>query len=840
MHRFANTLIGTQRWLRPGRLYLLGRTSNSANELAVSHKTVSRKHVAISVAAVDEGAAQNLTSRSAVIIEDLKSSKGTTLNGAALHGSKEVSGDNAEFKLGFNPEIFRLYWVPVILVYSSAAKSSQVDMLTNLRNQLEQLDIKFLADYHVQATHIVTRKRNTPKGLQALINAKYMVTNSYVDTIVAAAGSTPDTQGISLLEQDYSKHWPKPEDFVPPKGNEAIDRPPESFLPDAERQDVFKGYTFVFYDEAQHRNLMAPISSGKGKALLYNVDPQSTRADNLVQYVKTIAGETGIGEFDDGSVGPGVVVVRYVPTSGEDVEWYTRFITDVSLCLNHRAIEQSQFIEAILTKDATFLRRPLPTHSSATTNISTDPAALSTPILPPQYSTTLVLQPASAELSSQGTSGLGARGSTTRGRKPATRRFKGFDSDDDDVSVSFASQWQSGLQSGASTVPPEPDIHIPKGENQDSDDGLFVPEGPAVGVTQTISEVRSAPRRSTRPERKRPLQALVDDSLMDEIAPTAALAKRQRLENGEDPAIVENYARPESEPDQHSPISMPKQRKIKKELDVLEAARKVREQEEARLQRERDDMAQLPGDIDLLAIRQLHVVEEIPLRQRLPVPTVGSDDADSLVASGRWDPRWNGRRNFKRFRVRGDPVGRVPMRTIVSLTQVKTKDFGIGDDYWLEEHGSHRAEGHGNEEDGAKSDRHVERPGLTAAALQRATHYTIASESESDDDFLSVEDVQPIRRGQRGTAAAASSRAQSTTQLHGHGTLALASLSSTQSQPQGQPQGRTAQKRTRAQLSEAVAVEESTAKRTRATRKTITIPDSDSEEEGRFRFGRRR
>ncbi|KKF93341.1 hypothetical protein CFO_g4287 [Ceratocystis platani] len=621
-------------------------------------------------------------------------------------------------------KVQHLYWVPVILVYSFAAKSSQVDMLTNLRNQLEQLDIKFLADYHAQATHIVTRKRNTPKGLQALINGKYMVTNSYVDTIVAAAGSTSDTQGISLLEQDYSKHWPKPEDFVPPKGNEAIDRPPESFLPDAERQDVFKGYTFVFYDEAQHRNLMAPISSGKGKALLYNVDPQTTRADDLVQYVKTTAGETGIGEFDDGSVGPGVVVVRYVPTSGEDVEWYTRFITDVSLCLNHRAIEQSEFIEAILTRDATFLRRPLPADSSATTNISTDPAALSTTMLPPQHSTTLVSRPASAEPSSQGTSGLGARGSTARGRKPATRRFKGFDSDNDDVPVSFASQWQSGLQSGASTVPPEPDIHIPKDENQDSDDGLFVPEGPAAGITQTMPE------------------ALMDDSLMDEIAPTAALAKRQRLENGEDPAIVENDARPEPEPDQQSPKPMPKQRKIKKELDVLEAARKVREQEEARLQRERDDMAQLPDDIDLLAIRQLHVVEEIPLRQRLPVPPVGSD-ADSLVASGRWDPRWNGRRNFKRFRVRGDPVGRVPMRTIVSLTQVKTKDFGIGDDYWLEEHGSHRAEGHGNEEDEAQLDRDVERPGLTAAALQRATHYAIASESESDDGFLSVEDVQP-------------------------------------------------------------------------------------------------
>ncbi|KAL5600946.1 hypothetical protein BROUX41_005780 [Berkeleyomyces rouxiae] len=815
----GQTFQGRQRWLRPGRRYVFGRTSNDVNEIVVSHKTVSRKHLAISVAAVAEGAAQNLSSRSAVVLEDLGSSKGTTLDGTALKGSGEVSGERAEFKLGFNPEVFRLYWVPVVLVYSFAAKSSQVDMLTDLRSQLEQLDIKFLADYHAHATHVVTKKRNTPKGLQALINGKYIVTNAFVDTVVAAA---VDEGGISALEQDYLAHWPQPKAFVPPKGNESIDRPPEAFLPDAERQDVFKGYTFVFYDEAQHKNLLAPITNGKGKAMLYAISPQNTQPDDLVRYAKNAAGESGVGEFDDGSIGPGVVVVRYVPGRGDEVAWYTDFITSVSLRLNHRAIEQSEFIEAILTKDATFLRRPLPAESSTTTQISMGPVNLSTPVLPPQHSATLVSRSASLELSSQWT-----MASRPRGRKPAIRRFKGFDSDDDTESLapdSVASQWQPDSQSEAQIMQSGADLKPVNVGSQDSDEGMFMPEGPAVGVSQIEPEVL-VPHRPSRPERKRPLQTLMDDSLMDDIAPTAALAKRRRIENGQDLDDTSDAVKPESDPEpEEQPPPEIRPRRVKKEIDVLEVARKAREEEEARLQREKDDLAHMPEGIDLLAIRQLHVVESMPLRHRPPPPA--SNDPEALVSSGRWDPRWNGRRNFKKFRARGEAVGRAPMRLSIPLMQVKTKDFGIGDDYWLEEGGSHRV----NEDDGAdESMRQV--PGRSVARRG------VASEDESDDDdLLDITDVQPASRSQRTNTATPRAQARASDRNRESTALLV-------SQPAvAQPQRRAAQKRTQADVGggAGAAAPEPSAKRARATRQTITIPDSDSEEEGRFRFGRRR
>jgi len=80
---------------------------------------------------------------------------------------------------------------------------------------------------------------------------------------------------------------------------------------------------------------------------------------DFVGYVKGIAGEKGLGEFEDGSEGKGVVVVRFNPVKGAGTEWYSDFNRQVSLFLDHRLIEQNEFLDAILGNDASVLRRPL-------------------------------------------------------------------------------------------------------------------------------------------------------------------------------------------------------------------------------------------------------------------------------------------------------------------------------------------------------------------------------------------------------------------------------------------------------------------------------------------------
>ncbi len=99
----------------------------------------------------------------------------------------------------------------------------------------------------------------------------------------------------------------------------------------------------------------------------------------------------------------------------------------------------------------------------------------------------------------------------------------------------------------------------------------------------------------------------------------------------------------------------------------------------------------MPPDVDLAEIRRLHIVEDMEVRQGAAARRQGGgaeqDDGDGDDQTARWDPRWNGRQNFKRFRQRGAAVGRPVPKVIVPLGEVKAKDFGMGDEYWLESDG---------------------------------------------------------------------------------------------------------------------------------------------------------
>lgn len=230
---------------------------------------------------------------------------------------------------------------------------------------LEPLDIKVLVDYdHELTTHVVARKRNTSKGLQALINGKYIVDYSFLDAVRDAADEKDGLE--SLLEKDFDAYWPDALQHLPARGQEPTQRSSDAYAPDSSRQDIFDGYTFVFFEQSQFDNLLSPITNGRGKALLSQADPAKTKVEDFIRYVKNVAGEKGLGEFEDGSEGKGVVVVRYQPSKGPTLEWYSNFGRQVSLQLDHRLVEQSEFLDAILNNDASVLRKPLEIEQSGT------------------------------------------------------------------------------------------------------------------------------------------------------------------------------------------------------------------------------------------------------------------------------------------------------------------------------------------------------------------------------------------------------------------------------------------------------------------------------------------
>jgi hypothetical protein len=344
------------------------------------------------------------------------------------------------------------------------------------------------------------------------------------------------------------------------------------------------------------------------------------------------------------------------------------------------------------------------------------------------------------------------------------RRFAGFATDDEDDSVL------------------EPSIPSAQGQNPSlqEEDGLFVSQD------QSFPEESQAVSRRTRSD------------LLDGMAEGSERYKRQKVAHGI------NSGPPSPEPERPAPTAEPK-KKAKKSYDIMETAAQKKREEEARARAEEEDLARLPDDVDLAKIRSLNIVEEMPLRQT----TTSSNTREQDVASGRWKPEWNGMQNFKKFRKRGAAAGRAPARVIVSLTQVKTKEFGLGDDYWLEDE-STQPQQQASKAPSEQNSSHSQSNRLKTGTSRRDR---VVEEGDDDgDDIVAAEaDSLPDIRDIRPAASRESNRASPRKRP----ATVPASLASTRS-----------------------------TKRTRAGQSRIEIRDSDesadSDDELKFRFGRRR
>jgi nijmegen breakage syndrome protein 1 len=280
------------------------------------------------------------------------------------------------------------------------------------------------------------------------------------------------------------------------------------------------------------------------------------------------------------------------------------------------------------------------------------------------------------------------------------------------------------------------------------------------GTTQT----RSSRKRATPPIQYEEKEEVED--FMDQLAPAAAALKKRRVaeetarrRRGEStpppaPSVIESPV-PES----------PQPKKVKKEVDLLGLARHQREKAEELARKEREALQEAMNGMDIEAIRNLAIIEEIEvLRQPPPVRAVQADESD------RWNDRWNGRKNFKKFRRRGAEGGRAGNfnRVIVPLEEVKKKDFGIGDDYWLENDNTWRKKKGKGQDTPLASQSHT-RPAGTAST--RAAEI-LAAESEEDpvadadelpsDVEILDEDPVPVApaRSQRSQRPASTSQKQ--------------------------------------------------------------------------------
>lgn len=301
-----------------------------------------------------------MQSRAKITLEDQNTKTGTTVNGKSIRGERfDLLEDENEIVLGKSATL-RITWHPVVLSFTfSRAEMQKGDPEPAVRAVLEPLDIKFVTkgNFTADVTHVVSKKKNNPRVVEALINCKHVVHHSFFQAIADAAESKiAENTGIetSPLEDDFVANWPDEEHYLPVGAEGAVG----VFAPNAARREFFDGYTFIFYQQKDHEDMLPAIAAGKGKALLRQVVPGETDVDDFIRYVKGVAGEKGLGEFEDGSEGKGVAVVRHLP-SGENGAWYNNFFNEFALRLDHRPIQLRDFLTAVLEVDAAMLRRPL-------------------------------------------------------------------------------------------------------------------------------------------------------------------------------------------------------------------------------------------------------------------------------------------------------------------------------------------------------------------------------------------------------------------------------------------------------------------------------------------------
>lgn len=515
------------------------------------------------------------------------------------------------------------------MVLTLSASSKQVrgeDPLAHVRSRLEDLDIKTIMEYIVDhTTHVVQRKRNTAKGLQALVNGKYIVDDSYIDALVYAAtpSDLENVESLCPLETDFELAWPDPNQHLPPPGKEPTQRPAAAFAPKSARLNVFDGYTFIFGDPAQFENLQGPINNGQGKALFYQVEDGVTTAVDIVRFMKKAAGGKGVGSERHGS--GGVVLVRF-RSKGDLEQWSIDVGNEVALMTDQRVIEQREFLDAILGNDASPLCRALPTEEGSS-QISG-----STPAVEAEQTSQRAVSVVSESVSPPDPKP--SQPSTGRAKTPRVRAY-----------VSKMKTFDDGfdMESVPVYAPEEEDININSTQTMDVE--TQVPSQ----ATQSLDTVKEEPEEDT----------------VAVLLPGARTMKRRRAEMTRHHPEGEAVA-PETE--------APKRKRPK--LDVLEAARKHREDEEQQRKAEKDSHPADLGDVDVDQLRNLAIVEEMEIPVRI-VP------AREDKTSDRWDDQWNGRKNFKKFRRKGEPRSRARIQTvIVPLEEVTRKDYGIGDHYW--------------------------------------------------------------------------------------------------------------------------------------------------------------
>lgn len=219
------------------------------------------------------------------------------------------------------------------------------------------------------------------------------------------------------------------------------------------------------------------------------------------------------------------------------------------------------------------------------------------------------------------------------------------------------------------------------------------------------------------------------------MAPTAAATKKRRVDDAETRrriglASPPKFKVPKPEP---PPVLVKPKKNIREADDFMETVRTKRQIADDRAREEREALEQGLEGMDISEIRKLVRVEGMIIERTTAPPQV----VPRADESERWEDKWNGRKNFKKFRRRGGENEPIRRNIIVKVAEAMPRDFGIGEKYWLD--GGNERESQNKRKKGkGKETQEICQPEPRSSG--RATR-KVVSEASEDNVVLSDSEV---------------------------------------------------------------------------------------------------
>lgn len=619
-------------------------------------------------------------------------------------------------------------------------------------------------------SYLVSRRRTNPWAIHAIIGGSRVVDPSYIDDIQVVADSKElnNEESFCPLEIDFDGAWPDASKALPPPPNEPLTVGDEAFEPNEKRKTVFRGYTFIFFDEDRYEDMMGPIQSGQGTPILYELAWGKSTAGEIVNYMKDLAAQQN---------GQRVGVMRTRPIPEGHGEWMNSLEEEIASASGQELIDIYMFLDAVLRNDAAFLIHP----------ISLPPQKEN---VPPPPSSQAVKRKSGAVTADDNQTPSVPPGDT-QGSGRLTKRLRGFAS-------------------------------LPRGQS------VFDDDFDLMTIREAEAEEEPSALAAPTPDRRCPSPSavpgspteLMDENILEDLIPEASNMHRQISEI---PNRRRRSPSPQAAPTDSRADDGEKPRAKKPRLDIKEVVRQRREAEDkAAMERQREERTPFVGtaaaggdgdeeniaDGDAISkLRNLAIVEEMPVAahagggdslrrsRNASVSAFGSSSGSQVEP--RWKAEWNGRKNFKKFRrqrvagafptendgedsaaaaaVADSGIGLAASAAVsrsrsanVPLEEVSRRGYGLGDEFW--------------EEDGDETQRPSRRPGTRSREgevdaeqgrrqqrqQQEEQHDNDNDNNNDDDDDLAdeIDDfAPPIRPRRRQTQASSNTRSRDTPSL---------------------------------------------------------------------------